>query len=94
MDLDLVPRLQGSRVILRPHRNEDIAQRASLGRRRDIVRAMGGNISSDRSMTQAAARKQINRRFGPGPHWTVADPLAGRCVEFVPRKVDDVPQSD
>ena len=26
-------------------------------------------------MTQASARKQINRRFGPGPHWTVADPL-------------------
>ena len=75
MDLDFVPRLQGSRVILRPHRDEDSAQRAALGRRRDIVRAMGGNLSSDRSMTQSAARKQINRRFGAGPHWSVADPL-------------------
>ena len=62
-------------MILRPYRDEDAAQRASLGRRRDMVRAMGGNISSGRSMTQASARKQINRRFGPGPHWTVADPL-------------------
>ena len=26
-------------------------------------------------MTQSAARKQINRRFGAGPHWSVADPL-------------------
>ena len=73
MDLNAAPRLVGESIILRSQRRRDVSHRASLGRRREIVRAMGGDITTDLSMTRSAARRQLNRRFGSGPHWVIAD---------------------
>ena len=73
MDLKAVPRLEGDAVVLRPSRDEDVAKRASFGRRREIVRAMGSELDVDEPMSHEDARQQLTRRFGLGPHWVIAD---------------------
>ena len=73
MELDAVPRLEGDAVILRSPRDEDADKRASFGRHSEIVRAMGGDLEVDEAMSIEAARQQLTRRFGSGPHWVIAD---------------------
>ena len=52
---------------------KDIAVRASLGQNRDIVRWFGGDIESDKSLSEEQARDHLHQRFGRGPHWVMAD---------------------
>lgn len=73
MDFNAAPRLVGELVILRSHIRRDIRKRASLGRRREIIRAMGADIDTDLLMSRGAARRHLKRRFGRGPHWVIAD---------------------
>ena len=71
--MDDVPRLEGTGVILRDVRHGDAATRAALGRRREIVRGFGGDIAEDAPMTEEEATFELGHRFGPGPHWVIAD---------------------
>ena len=73
MDVDHVLELVGDRVRLRELRDGDIARRASLGRNREIARGFGEDLHSDEPMTRQAAADVLSRRFGPGPHWVIAD---------------------
>ena len=52
---------------------KDIAVRASFGQNREIVRWFGGDIEADEPMTDNQARDHLHQRFGPGPHWVMAD---------------------
>ena len=51
----------------------ETATRAALGRRREIVRGFGGDIAEDGPMTEEEATFELGHRFGPGPHWVIAD---------------------
>ncbi|MDH3683636.1 MAG: GNAT family N-acetyltransferase [Acidimicrobiia bacterium] len=73
MNIDLVPRLQGNGVRLRDLCDADIERRAALGRVPEIARGFGGNPERDRPMTEKEAGDELRRRFGPGPHWVIAD---------------------
>ena len=73
MNVDDVPRLEGTGVILRDVRDGDAATRAALGRRREIVRGFGGDIAEDGPMTEEEATFELGHRFGRGPHWVIAD---------------------
>ena len=73
MDPDAPPTLLGERVRLRPAREDDVARRAALGRRREIVRSFGGDLAVDGQMSEPEARLELEARFGPGPHWVIAD---------------------
>lgn len=73
MDVDHVPELVSDRVRLRELRDGDIARRASLGQSREIARGFGDDLPSDEPITQQAAADELSRRFGPGPHWVIAD---------------------
>ena len=73
MDVDYVPELVGNGVRLRELRDSDICRRASLGRSREIDRGFGGDLDHDEPMTQQDAVDELHRRFGPGPHWVIAD---------------------
>ena len=73
MDIDYVPELVGNGVRLRELRRSDIARRASLGRSREIARGFGEDLDSDEPMTEQDAAEELCRRFGPGPHWVIAD---------------------
>ncbi len=68
-----MPELIGNGVRLRELRDSDIAQRASLGRSREIIRGFGGDLDADEPMTEADAAAELGQRFGPGPHWVIAD---------------------
>ena len=73
VDIDDVPELVGDGVRLRGLRDGDIARRASLGRSREIVRGFGGDLDEDEPMSEPDAAAELGRRFGPGPHWVIAD---------------------
>ena len=73
MDVDHVPELVGDGVRLRPLRDGDIARRAALGRSREIARGFGEDLEADEPMTEPDATEELDRRFGPGPHWVIAD---------------------
>lgn len=73
MDLDHVPKLAGDGVRLRELRDSDIARRASLGRSREIARGFGEDLDCNEPMTQHDAADELGYRFGPGPHWVIAD---------------------
>ena len=73
MDVDHVPELVGDRVRLRKLRDSDIALRASLGRNREIARGFGEDLHLDEPMAEQDAADELARRFGPGPHWVIAD---------------------
>lgn len=67
------PVIAGERVRLRSYEDRDAQVRASFGRNRQIVRALGGDLPWDLPLNPADAAQQLTRRFGPGPHWIVAD---------------------
>ena len=73
MELDDAPRLPGNGVVLRELRPDDIRVRAAIGRRREVVRAFGGDLAQDEPMTEEEAARGLQHRFGPGPHWVIAD---------------------
>lgn len=73
MDSEPPPTVVGDRVRLRPTRQADITARAALGRHREIVRSFGGDLDADAPMSEHEARIQLETRFGPGPHWVIAD---------------------
>ena len=73
MDVDYVPELVGNGVRLRELRDSDICRRASLGRSREIARGFGADLDADEPMTDQDAAEELRRRFGPGPHWVIAD---------------------
>ena len=73
VDIVDVPELVGCGVRLRELRDSDIARRASLGHSREIVRGFGGDLVADGSMTEPDAALELRERFGPGPHWAIAD---------------------
>lgn len=73
MDVDHVPELVGDTVRLRELRDDDIATRASLGRSREIAHGFGVDLHSDEPMTEGDAAAELACRFGPGPHWVIAD---------------------
>ncbi len=73
MDHDDVPVLTGERLRLRPPEERDIAVRAGFGRRREIVRSFGGDLDADEPLDLDDAAAQLAARFGPGPHWVIAD---------------------
>ena len=79
MDVDHVPELIGDGVRLRPLRGSDIARRAALGRSREIAYGFGEDLEADEPMTEPDAADELSRRYGPGPHWVIAD----RDDEFV-----------
>ncbi len=73
MGADDVPELRGGRVRLRAHTDADIKRRAELGQNREIVRSFGGSIDTDRPISEEEAELGLTYRFGPGPHWVIAD---------------------
>ena len=73
MVVDYVPELVGNGVSLRELRDSDILRRASLGRSREIDRGFGGDLDEDEPMTEQDAVDELRRRFGPGPHWVIAN---------------------
>ena len=73
MNIDDVPELVGDGVRLRQLRDSDIAQRATLGRSREIVRGFGGDLDENEPMAEPDAAAELGHRFGPGPHWVIAD---------------------
>ena len=73
MDVEHVPELVGKRVRLRELRDHDIARRASLGRNPEIARGFGEDLHLDEPMAEHDAADELARRFGPGPHWVIAD---------------------
>ena len=73
MTVDAIPLLVGNRVRLRELREADVEHRAALGRSREIVRSFGGELARDEPMTEEEAEAQLRWRFGPGPHWVIAD---------------------
>ena len=73
MDVDHVPELVGNQVRLRELRDSDIALRASLGRSREIARGFGEDLHLDEPMAEQDAAAELAHRFGPGPHWVIAD---------------------
>ena len=73
------PVIDGDRVRLRPYEERDAAVRAAYGRRREIVRAFGGDLPADEPLGIETASRQLTTRFGPGPHWIIAD-TADDCV--------------
>ena len=73
MDVDHAPELSGDGVRLRPLRDGDIARRAALGRSREIARGFGEDLEADEPMTEPDAVDELKHRYGPGPHWVIAD---------------------
>ncbi len=73
MSGDKAPVIAGQRVRLRPYEDRDAQVRARFGRNRQIVRALGGDLPCDLPLDPADAAQQLTRRFGPGPHWIIAD---------------------
>lgn len=73
MDVDHVPELVGDGVRLRALRDSDTTRRAMLGRSREIARGFGDDLDHDEPMTEQDAADELARRFGPGPHWVIAD---------------------
>ena len=73
VEIDDAPELVGNGVRLREPRDSDTAQRASLGRSREVMRGFGGDLDADELMTEPDAAAELGRRFGPGPHWVIAD---------------------
>jgi [ribosomal protein S5]-alanine N-acetyltransferase len=66
-----VPVLQGSRIVLRPPRPEDVAERLALDRDADIVRMFGADPTELRPLTEAGAVRWVE---GLGVHpyaWVV-----------------------
>lgn len=72
--LSATPNLECASVRLRPVQPSDARQRATLGRIPEIVRAFGGTLDAPAAMTTEDAAAQLNRSFGLGPHWVIADP--------------------
>ena len=68
-----MPELTSGGVRLRPLRDGDIARRAALGRSREIARGFGEDLETDEPMTEPDAAEELGRRYGPGPHWVIAD---------------------
>ena len=68
-----MPELVGSGVRLRELRDSDILRRASLGLSREIARGFGAALDGDEPMTEDDAAEELRCRFGPGPHWVIAD---------------------
>ena len=73
MDVYYVPELTSGGVRLRPLRDGDIARRAALGRSRAVARGFGEDLAADEPMTEPDAADELSRRYGPGPHWVIAD---------------------
>ena len=73
MDVDHVPELVGDRVRLRGLRDGDVARRASFGRSREIASGFSEDRQSDEPMSEQDVAEELARRFGPGPHWVIAD---------------------
>ena len=44
-----------------------------MGRSREITRGFGGDLDRDEAMSEQEAAEELRRRFGPGPHWVIAD---------------------
>ncbi len=65
--------LVGKTERLRPMVEHDVVVRAGLGRSREIVRWFGGDLRADAPISEIDARAQLQTRFGPGPHWVIAD---------------------
>ena len=63
----------GAGVKLRAPREDDVARRASLGHNREIARGFGQFLRHDEPMTPQDAAVEVGRRYGPGPHWVIAD---------------------
>ncbi len=72
-DADPAPVLQGERIRLRPWTETDIDDRQRLGTSAEVGRGFGANRTEDGSLTRTEAAAQVTRRWGPGPHWTIAD---------------------
>lgn len=73
MTFEEAPVLVGQSVRLRAMSEGDVEVRAALGLNREIVRWFGGDLEADASMTEGDALIQLERRFGDGPHWVIAD---------------------
>ena len=73
MTADDAPILDGQLVRLRPTQPGDAERRAELGRNREISRGFGADLETDEPMSLADAQLELDYRFGPGPHWAIAD---------------------
>ena len=73
--IDRAPELiaRGMGVKLRAPCSDDIARRAALGRNSEIARGFGQSLSQDEPMAPQDAAVELARRYGPGPHWVIAD---------------------
>ena len=58
-------------------------RRAALGRSREIQRGFGSDIEADEPVTIEEARFELDYRFGPGPHWVIADAADDRFLGVV-----------
>lgn len=70
---DAVPELVGERIRLRASTDADVSTRAALGKSAEVVRSFGGTLDSDEPMSEDEAALHLAHRFGPGPHWVIAD---------------------
>jgi [ribosomal protein S5]-alanine N-acetyltransferase len=66
-----VPVLNGSKVMLRPARPGDVAERLALGRDPDIVRMFGVDPADMRPLTEASAAHWVERLVAHPCAWVV-----------------------
>ena len=73
-----LPTLTGKRVVLRPPRASDVAERMELGAHAEIVRMYGGSVARLGAMTEAAARRWVQDLVDHDYAWVIeADALIG-----------------
>ena len=85
-----LPELQGERVVLRPVRDQDVADRFALGRDREIVRMFGIELAEDQTYSRPEAQRFIDgiRRH---PHaWVIEH--EGRFLGEI--RLDDIDRQD
>jgi RimJ/RimL family protein N-acetyltransferase len=87
---DVVPLLQGSRVLLRPPRPTDLDERLALGRQPEIVRLFGGDLPRPASLPREMATSWLER-LSRHPHAWIIE-VDGRLLGEI--RLDNVDRHD
>ena len=71
MTTDAPPLLHGERLLLRPFRPSDLAERRVLGQAREVLRGYGVEADAAAMLTEAAARRWVEEHTGQPLAWAI-----------------------